>query len=55
MDEQGLVQLGPLEKPVGIKPPECTNPSRLWCPDRVFNQRYKITACRGKPCEPETE
>ena len=47
-----LVPLSPMES---VRPPECTNPEKLWCPDRVFNQRYKITACRGNPCKPEKE
>lgn len=47
-----LVPLSPMES---VRPPECTNLEKLWCPDRVFNQRYQITACRGEPCKPEKE
>ena len=32
-----LVPLSPMES---VRPPECTNLEKLWCPDRVFNQRY---------------
>jgi len=47
------LSLPPMKPMESVRPPECTYPEKLWCPDRFFNQRYQITACRGEPCKPE--
>ena len=45
----------PITPMESVRPPECTDLERTYCPDRFWSQRFQMFVCRGSQCKPRPE